>query len=113
MSRTAEQLSEMLEEYAYEVEEYGDEREGFQDGYIVDGVLDMREELYKNDSIEGRFYEEYVLITDKPVKIYEKVEVIKFMSQTTEIVKVMAIDRVRIAEDGKMIVELLGRKVRS
>lgn len=108
--RIAESLSEMLQNYAYEVEE--GERDNFHDDHILDGVLDMHEVLHKDGVEEGRFCESFMLKTDKNVKVFETVEVERFMSGTKEKLKVMSILDVKPLTDGQMMVEFLGTKVR-
>ena len=109
--KTAENLAEMLDEYAAEVEE-GEAHEDYGDLYIVDALCDMNEILYKDGVDEGRFYESFMLLTDKPVKLFETVEVTRSISGNEEKMKVMSILSARPSQDGKMIVELLGVKVR-
>lgn len=108
--KIAEELGEMLQDYANEVEE--GEHEPHQDDYIVDGICDMHEILYNDGVEEGRFYESFMLKTDKNVKLFETVEVERFMSGTKDKLKVMSILEVKPLADGQIMIEFLGAKVK-
>src|SRR5690606_23860434 len=71
--KVAETLVEMLQHYVDEVQEEED-RSNFSDDYIVDKLLQVKENFHKDGVEEGRAYETHILITDKPVKIYDTVE---------------------------------------
>lgn len=107
---TIEELAEMLQQYASELEE-GD-HEQHTDDYIVDELCNVSEILYKDGIEEGRRYSSFMLITDKHIKVYETIEVDRFMSGTKEKLKVMAILDVKPTEDNKMVVVFLGAIVR-
>lgn len=107
--KVAEELLEMLQVYADEIEE--GERDNFYDDHILDRVLDMQEVLYKDGVEEGRFYESFILTTDKTVKIFETVEVERFMSGTKDKLKVMSIIEVKPLANGQIMIEFLGAKV--
>lgn len=108
--KTAEELSEMLQNYAIEVE--GGLHEPYYDDYIVDAICDMQEIFYKEGVEEGRFYQSFMLKTDKILKLFETVEVECFMSGTKDKLKVMSILNVKPLNDSQMMVEFLGVKVR-
>lgn len=112
--RVAEELAEMLQNYAGELEDLDEEetRETFHDDWIVDKVCDMNEILYKSGAEEGRAYESLVLAADHPIKLFETVEVERFMSGTKEKLKVMSIIEVKPAQNGKLLVEFLAAKVK-
>lgn len=108
--KKAEQLSEMLENYAIELEE--GEHEDYYDDYIVDGICDMQEIFYKDGVEEGHFYQSFMLKTDKILKVFETVEVERFTSGTKDKLKVMSILNVKPLTDSQMMVEFLGVEVR-
>lgn len=111
--RVAEQLQEMLENYVGELEDLEPEesRETHHDDWMVDSLCDMNEILYKSGVEEGRRYEAVILAADHPIKLYDTVEVERFMSATKDKLKVMAIIEVKPGIDGKMLVEFLAAKV--
>ena len=106
----AEQLGEALNEYAYEVE--NDDRNNFSDDFILDGLCDMQEILRKDGIEEGRYYTALTLVTDKAITLYETVDIERVMSGTKGQVKVMMINSVKPSEDGKLIIEFLGKKLK-
>lgn len=109
--KIAEDLAEMLQTYAEELEE--GERDQFQDLYIVDSICDMQEALYKDGTEEGRFYASYMLTTDKELKVFETIEVEKMLSGTREKIKIMSILEVKPMDGKRMAIEFLGAKVRA
>jgi hypothetical protein len=105
----AEGLSEMLQNYAYEVEE--GEHDSWQDDYIVDSLCEMKEILLNDGIEEGRRYSSFSLITDKPVKVYQTITVERSISKGEIKLKVMSIESVDVRENGQMLVVFLAKKV--
>ncbi len=108
--RVAEELAETLQQYAEDIEDGN--HDPFYDDYTVDSLCDMQEIIMADGIDEGRRYQHVMLITDKPVKVYEVVEIERMMSGTKDKLKVMAIVDVQPSKDGKMVVGFLGSKVR-
>lgn len=111
-----EGLIEKLEDYnqeLYDEEESGEERDPYYDDYILDDVLKLKKVLYESGVEEGRAYQEFILKTDKDdVKVYDVLEVERFMSGKVEKVQVMSIERFRVNSDGNVLVEFLGKVLR-
>lgn len=105
----AEKLTELLQEYASDIE--NESHEQHMDCYIIDQLCDMHELLHKDGSEEGRFYDSFMLVTNKTIKLYDVVEVERFMSGTKDKLKVMAILEVKPMADGQLSIEFLAAKV--
>lgn len=108
--KVAEELSEKLQQYAQEVED--GEHDNFYDDFIVDELLDMREVLHKDGVEFGRYYQEYTLIADHSVKLYDVVPMKRALSGEDIKMKVMEISSVKPSSEGKLIFEFLGRLVK-
>lgn len=108
--QVAEGLIENLQQYVGDVES-GD-HDPFYDDYTVDSLCDMQEVIQDDGEVdEGRRYQGCMLVTDKPIKIYEIVEVERELSGTNDLLKVMFIRNVQLSKDGKLLIEFLGEKV--
>jgi len=110
--KVAETLVEMLQHYVDEVQEEED-RSNFSDDYIVDKLLQVKENFHKDGVEEGRAYETHILITDKPVKIYDTVELRRMFSDQTTKMKVMSLESVKLSKNGsELLIEFLGYEVK-
>lgn len=110
--KIAEKLAEMLQNYANDVEKGGVEPNQVDHvDYIVDGICDMHEILYKDGIQEGHSYVLCMLNTDEHVKLFETVEVQRIMAGTTEKLKVMSILDVKPLAYNKIMIKFLGAKV--
>lgn len=108
-ARIAEDLAETLQTYVEEVED-GD-RHNFYDDHIVDQVLEMHKILYKDGVEEGRKYSGHMLVTDKPVQLFDILEMEKALSGKRVKIQVMSIINVKPLSEGRLSVELLGAEV--
>jgi hypothetical protein len=110
--KTVENLAEMLQEYAIEVDD--GEHEKHSDDYIVDGLFDMFEVLYADGIEEGRYYQGYMYMTDKPVKLFETVQMQSFLTESPVKLKIMSILGVSPSEkkNGEFMLQILAEKLR-